>query len=135
VQRAVAIDADSKLVSAAEFCQVAQAFNFIGAVAFWRQLERLAKPERQTTIHAMGVLREIAKRAFVDCDGLAFSPQQAECFRYCALTPLGSVFQEQQWIQGIPNEWVVAGLPRTNRAQHQIDASGRKIYSGKPVRG
>jgi hypothetical protein len=89
VQRAVAIDADSKVFTAAEFCQFMQAFNFIGAVSFWRTLERLAGPERQTRDHAMGLLRELAKRTFNDCEGLALSPQQAECFVYCGVTPTG----------------------------------------------
>jgi hypothetical protein len=66
-----------------------RACNFVGAVAFWRQLERLADPEQQTRMHAMGVLRELGKRAFDDCEGLALSPHQAECFMYCGMTPTG----------------------------------------------
>jgi hypothetical protein len=61
----------------------------MGAVSFWRQLERLADSDSPTRAHAMCLLRELAKRAFADCDGLAFSPQEAECFRYCGLAPLG----------------------------------------------
>jgi hypothetical protein len=66
-----------------------QAFNFVGAVLFWRQLERLAVPERPTRKHATGLLRELAKRAFEDCQGWAYSPQQAESFEYCGLKTIG----------------------------------------------
>jgi hypothetical protein len=89
VQRAVAIDADSKVFTAVEFRQLNACINFIGAVSFWRHLERLAGPERQTRDHAMGLLRELAKRAFDDREGLALSPQQAECFMYCGMTATG----------------------------------------------
>jgi hypothetical protein len=61
----------------------------VGAVAFWRALERLAAPDPNTRLHARGVLRELAERAFDDCLGVAFSPQEAECFRYCGLIPAG----------------------------------------------
>jgi hypothetical protein len=87
--RALAIDADSRLFSAAEFSQIMQAYNFMGAVAFWRQLEPLAAPERPTREHAMDLLRELARRAFEDCQGFALAPQQAECFLFCRLTPTG----------------------------------------------
>jgi hypothetical protein len=28
-------------------------------------------------------------RVYEDCQGIALSPQEAECFRYCGLTPRG----------------------------------------------
>jgi hypothetical protein len=52
--------------------------NFIGAVTFWRSLERLADPEPRTRFQAMCVLQELAKLAYANCGGLAFSPQEAE---------------------------------------------------------
>jgi hypothetical protein len=83
------VSPEEELFSAAEFCQLMQAYNFMGAVAFWRQSERLARPEKRTCLHAMRLLCELARRAFEDCQGLAFSPQQAERFEYCGLTPIG----------------------------------------------
>jgi len=38
-----------------------QSANFIGALRFWRTLERLASPESRTRLHAMGVLAELAQ--------------------------------------------------------------------------
>jgi hypothetical protein len=75
--------------TAEEFRKVLRSSNFVGAVVFWRALERLAAPDSHTRLHAMGVLRQLAERAFYDCLGVAFSLQEAECFRYCGLTPAG----------------------------------------------
>jgi hypothetical protein len=63
--------------------------NFVGACAFWRALDRLAHPEPLTRFHAIGVLQEFARKAFDKCHGVAYSPQEAECFEFCGLTPLG----------------------------------------------
>jgi hypothetical protein len=79
----------AKQFTEGEFYQIMRSNNFIGAVAFWRALERLAGPESQTCCHAMGILRELAGRAFDYCQGWAFSPQQAECLRYCGVKPVG----------------------------------------------
>jgi hypothetical protein len=78
-----ASDIDStKQFTAQEFGKVLRSCNFVGAVVFWRALERLAAPDPHIRFHAMGVLRDLAERAFDDCLGFAFSPQEAECFRY-----------------------------------------------------
>jgi hypothetical protein len=53
----------------------------VSAVAFWRALERLDSPEWHTSLHVHGVLRELAMRAYQDCQGIAYSPREAECFR------------------------------------------------------
>jgi len=68
--------------------------SFVGAVAFWRDLERLADPELRTQLRAMGILTEIARISFAACGGMAYSPQQAECFEYCGLTPQGVRVQD-----------------------------------------
>jgi hypothetical protein len=83
------IDRTTKQFTAEEFAKVLRRSNFVGAVVFWRALERLAAPDPHTRLHAMGLLRELAGRAFDDCLGFAFSPQEAECFRYCGLMPRG----------------------------------------------
>jgi hypothetical protein len=72
-----------------EFGKVLRSSNFVGAVVFWRALERLAAPDPHTRLHAMGVLRQLAERAFDDCLAIAYSPQEAECLQYCGLTPMG----------------------------------------------
>jgi hypothetical protein len=79
----VAEDGQTKQFTAAEFGKVMNASHFVGAVAFWRALERLANPDPHTRFHAMGVLQELARMAFADCGGVAVSPQEAECFAYC----------------------------------------------------
>jgi hypothetical protein len=79
----------TKRFTSREFGQILRASEFVAVVSFWREISRLAHPEWTTRMHAMGVLGELAERAFADCDGLAFSPQQVECFRHCGLTPLG----------------------------------------------
>jgi hypothetical protein len=81
--------ADSKAFTAEEFGRIMRSCNFVGAVAFWRTLDRLAHPELQTRLHATGMLRELAKKAFDECEGLAFSPQEAECLQYCGFAPAG----------------------------------------------
>jgi len=40
---------------------MARSHFFMGAVSFWRELERLAQPEETTRIHARGVLRMLAE--------------------------------------------------------------------------
>jgi hypothetical protein len=79
----------SKTFTAAEFRQVMNCASFIGAVKFWRLLDGLAHPESRTRLHAIGLLAELARTSFAACGGMAFSPQQAECFEYCGLTPRG----------------------------------------------
>jgi hypothetical protein len=79
----------TKQFTAEEFGKVLRSTYFIGACAFWRAIERLASPEWQTNSHAHGVLRELAMRVYEDCQGIALSPEEAECFRYCGLTPRG----------------------------------------------
>ena len=70
------------------FRRLMRAQFFLGAVSFWRQLERLAEPEPYTRFHAIGVLTEIARRAYDDCGGHPFSHEQEECFRYLELETL-----------------------------------------------
>jgi hypothetical protein len=66
-----------------------RAASFVGAVAFLRQLERVAAPpEWRTRNHVICVVEEIAKLAHEDCRGAPFSPEEAECFRYLGLQPL-----------------------------------------------
>ena len=68
-----------------------------GFVASSKSVEKLAAPEQPTRFHALGVLREVARRsfedcagfAFEDCAGFAFSPQHAECLEYCGIKPIG----------------------------------------------
>jgi len=61
--------------------------NLVGAFAFWRALERLAKPEALICFHARGVLMELARKSFEECRGVALSPQRSEALRYCGLAP------------------------------------------------
>jgi hypothetical protein len=79
----------TKTFSATEFREVMRTSSFIGAVTFWRALERLADPESRTRLLAMALLAELARSSFAACEGMAYSPQQAECFEYCGLTPRG----------------------------------------------
>src|SRR6516225_4770922 len=60
-----------------------------GFVASSKSVEKLAAPEQPTRFHALGVLREFARRSFEDCAGFAFSPQHAECLEYCGIKPIG----------------------------------------------
>jgi hypothetical protein len=62
--------------------------NFIGAVCFWRAIEGLTRPEVMTCVHAEGILRTMAESHLEKCGGVAFSPEHAECFRYCGLEPV-----------------------------------------------
>lgn len=55
------------------FTQILRASEFVAVTSFWRHIERLAEPELRTCLHALGFLRELAKRAFADCDGWALS--------------------------------------------------------------
>jgi hypothetical protein len=90
-RKVIRSDADQAIRSftAEQFARILRAQAFIASVAFWRDLDRLAQPDAETRFHAMLILREIAERAYEDCGGHAFSPQEAECFRYCGLTPAG----------------------------------------------
>jgi hypothetical protein len=82
-------DETTKRLTEDEFRRVMRSANFVGAVAFWQHLERLADPESRTCLHTLGVLTEIGRRAFDDCGGYAYSPQQRECFEYLGFEPLG----------------------------------------------
>jgi hypothetical protein len=82
-------DQPTRSYTVEEFSQIQRAQSLIGSVMFWRTLDRLAHPEAETRSHAMFVLRELAELAFADCGGHAFSPQEAECFRYCGMKPAG----------------------------------------------
>lgn len=81
-------DSGSKRFSAAEFRNVMRSANFLGAVAFWRGLEKY-HPDSVTALHAMNILRILAESRVKDCHGLAYSPQEAECLEYCGLKPVG----------------------------------------------
>jgi hypothetical protein len=89
VDRSYDIQVGSKCFTKEEFFRIQRSSNFIGAVAFWRALEKLASPEPRTCFHAIGVLRELTELRFDECLGVAYSPQEAECLRYCGLTPTG----------------------------------------------
>jgi hypothetical protein len=86
----VAVDdgVGTKSFSADEFRKIMRSNFFVGATEFWRQLERIAGPETLTRIHAMGVLKELAESSFADCGGRPYSPQQADCLRYCGFEPI-----------------------------------------------
>jgi hypothetical protein len=79
----------AKRFTDAEFRRIQKSSFFVGAVAFWRQVERLAGPESRTRLHAQGVLAEMARQSLEDCAGLAYSPQHAECLAYCGFPPAG----------------------------------------------
>ena len=68
---------NTKCFTSDEFRRVQRSMFFLGCVSFWRQLERLSDPEPFTRLHAMGVLREMARSSLEDCEGLAFSLQHA----------------------------------------------------------
>ena len=72
-----------------ELRQAMRSSSFTGAVTFWKSLEQLAIPESITRMHAMGVLKVMARQAYEDCGGHAYSPQQFECLEYCGLKPKG----------------------------------------------
>jgi hypothetical protein len=73
---------DTKRFDQETFRKLMRSQFFLGAVSFWQQLEKLANPEPYTSFHALGVLRELAKRAYEDCGGHPYSPPQEEAFRY-----------------------------------------------------
>ena len=66
-----------------DFLRVMRCGHFVGSYSFWRAMERLAQPEERTRTHAREVLHAMAESQFVDCNGIAFSEQHAEAFRYC----------------------------------------------------
>jgi hypothetical protein len=70
-----------------ELCRILRASGFVGAVAFWRPLEQLAPPELAE--RAKGTLHVIARFTYEECEGMAYSPEQAESFEYCGLNPRG----------------------------------------------
>jgi hypothetical protein len=85
----IAEEGRAKRFTRQEFDKILRAAEFVAVASFWRALDRLARPETTTRIHGMGILCELARKAFADCDGLALSAQEAECFRFCGLMPLG----------------------------------------------
>jgi hypothetical protein len=74
--------------SAAEFVRIMHCESLVGALAFWRALQRLAKPDGLVCFHARGILTEWARRSLEECRGLALSPQHGEALRYCGLEPV-----------------------------------------------
>src|SRR5215471_18582403 len=80
---------NTKCFTECEFRRVQRSIFFLGCVSFWRQLERLSNPEARTRLHAMGVLRDMARASLEDCEGLAFSLQHAEALGYCGFAPAG----------------------------------------------
>ena len=78
----------TKTLTSEDFLRVMRSANFVGAYAYWRQLERVARPEESTCLHARGILRAMAELHFRDCRGVAFSEQHAEAFRYCGFEPV-----------------------------------------------
>jgi hypothetical protein len=79
---------DKKKFNTEDFRRIMNSQNFIGAVAFWRAIEGLAKPELMTRVHAEGVLHAMAESHYELTRGIAYSPQHAECFRYCGFEPV-----------------------------------------------
>jgi hypothetical protein len=71
------IDFTTKQFTAEEFRKLMRSANFVGACLFWQELAMLAAPDRQTSLHARGVLKEIAKGRYADCGGYAYSLIQA----------------------------------------------------------
>jgi len=63
--------------------------NFVGACLFWQQIEKLASPDWRISLHARGVLKHLAQRPYIDCDGFAYSPVEAMCFAFCGLEAKG----------------------------------------------
>jgi hypothetical protein len=100
--------------------------NFVGAVAFWRSVEKLAAPERRTRFHALGVLREFARLSFEDCAGFAFSPQHAECLEYCGFAPIGV----RPLVQRRPNGYGGSLLPARNGFGSGVRTRGRSGACG-----
>ena len=49
--------------------------------------QRLSDPEARTRLHAMGVLRELARSSLADCEGAAYSPEHAEAWAFCGFPP------------------------------------------------
>ena len=82
-------DRNTKRFTSEEFRRIQRSFFFLGCVAFWRQLERLADPASGTRLHAMGILRQMARSSFEDCEGAAYSPEHAEALAFCGLAPVG----------------------------------------------
>jgi len=79
----------TKRFAAAELRSVMRSANLVGMVSFWKALEQLGNPEARVRIHALGVLRELARASFADCGGRAYSLQHAEVLRYCGFKPVG----------------------------------------------
>jgi hypothetical protein len=80
----------TKRFSAEQFCRMQRAASFVGAVAFWRQLVELTPTlDWRVSIRATRLLEQFAKVAYDDCQGVPFSPQEAECFQFLGLEPLG----------------------------------------------
>ena len=79
----------AKTFTPEEFLRVMRSANLVGAFGFWRSLEQVAQPDERTRVHARGVLRALAELHFRDCNGVAYSPQHAEAFRYCGFEPIG----------------------------------------------
>jgi hypothetical protein len=79
----------SKRFTIEEFCRVQRAASFVGAVAFWQRLERLSSPDWRVRNHAILILEEIGRLAYIDCEGVPVSPEEAECFRLLGLQPQG----------------------------------------------
>jgi hypothetical protein len=78
----VAENNDTKEFTLEQFESVVRSHFFMGAVTFWREVERLAEPSETTRTHERGVLRMLAQ---LEYRGLAFSPEHAS-----ALTVLRS---------------------------------------------
>ena len=79
---------ETRTFTEAQFLRITRSANFIGAFAFWSQLQRTAEPGERTRRHADGILRALAESQFRDWEGIAVSPQLAEIFRRYGFEPV-----------------------------------------------
>jgi hypothetical protein len=79
---------DAQTFTRERLARAMRSTRLTGAFAFWREVERLAAPDAQTRYHARGLLRAMATQHFLECQGVALSPQHAEAFRYCGFKPI-----------------------------------------------
>jgi hypothetical protein len=82
-------DGQTKTLTARQLHSIMAASNLVALVEFWQSLKRLGTPDdRATSLHAEGILREMAEFSYADTRGIAFSPHHAEALRYCGLEPI-----------------------------------------------
>jgi hypothetical protein len=60
-----------------QFCAIVHATNLMAVHEFWLALQRLVEPDAEISLHAEGVLREMARFSLETCAGAAVSPEHA----------------------------------------------------------